>query len=82
MLQKVGPFDKRTQPLILVLAVRELRQFAQGIERDRAVVEAALSRPERNGQVEGHITRLKLIKREMYGRAKFDLLRLRVLHAA
>ena len=33
-----------------------------------------------NGPVEGHVNRLKLIKRSMYGRAKFDLLRLRVLH--
>lgn len=63
-------------------SVRELRQFAQGIERDRAAVAAALSRPESNGQTEGHITRLKLLKRQMYGRAKFDLLRLRVIHAA
>jgi transposase len=62
--------------------VRELRQFAQGIERDRTAVEAALSRPESNGQTEGHVTRLKLIKRQMYGRAKLDLLRLRVIHAA
>lgn len=62
--------------------VRQLRQFAQGIERDRAAVEAALSRPESNGQTEGQVTRLKLIKRSMYGRAKFDLLRLRVIHAA
>jgi hypothetical protein len=45
-------------------------------------VEAALSRSESNGQTEGQVTRLKLIKREMYGRAKFDLLRLRVIHAA
>jgi transposase len=37
---------------------------------------------ESNGQVEGQITRLKYLKRQMYGRAKFDLLRLRVLHAA
>lgn len=63
-------------------SVRELRQFAQGIERDRAAVEAGISRPERNGQTEGHVTRLKLIKREMYERAHFDLLRLRVIHAA
>lgn len=63
-------------------SVRELRQFAQGIERDRAAVEAGISRPESNGQTEGHVTRLKLIKREMYGRAHFDLLRLRVIHAA
>ena len=63
-------------------SIRELRQFAQGIERDHAAVEAALSRSESNGQTEGHVTRLKLIKRQMYGRAKFDLLRLRVIHAA
>lgn len=63
-------------------SVRELRQFAQGLERDRSAVEAALSRTESNGQVEGHITRLKLIKRQTYGRAKFPLLRQRVLHAA
>jgi transposase len=53
-----------------------------GIERDRAAVEAALCREERNGQVEGQITKLKLIKRAMYGRAAFPLLRQRVLHAA
>jgi transposase len=35
-----------------------------------------------NGQTEGQINKLKLVKRQMYGRAKFDLLRQRVLHAA
>jgi transposase len=34
-----------------------------------------------NGQLEGQVNRLKLIKRQMYGRAKFDLLRARVLHS-
>ncbi len=62
--------------------IRELRQFAQGLERDRAAVEGAFSRAESNGQVEGQITKLKLIKRTMYGRATFPLLRQRVLHAA
>lgn len=61
---------------------RELRGFASGIRRDYAAVRAGLSRVESNGQVEGHITRLKYLKRQMYGRAKFDLLRLRVLHVA
>jgi transposase len=61
---------------------RELRGFASGIRRDYAAVRAGLSRRESNGQVEGQITRLKYLKRQMYGRAKFDLLRLRVLHAA
>lgn len=62
--------------------VRELRAFAKGIERDRAAVEAAFCRIESNGQTEGQITKLKLIKRSMYGRASFALLRQRVLHAA
>jgi transposase len=61
---------------------RELRGLAAGIRRDYAAVRAGLSRPESNGQVEGQITRLKYLKRHMYGRAQFDLLRLRVLHAA
>ena len=43
---------------------------------------AAVAEPWSNGPVEGHIDRLKLIKRSMYGRAGFDLLRQRVLHAA
>ena len=42
---------------------------------------AALELPWSTGPVEGHINRLKTIKRQMFGRAKFDLLRLRVLHA-
>ena len=57
----------------------ELRQFAQGIERDRAAVEAALSRPESNGQTEGKVNKLKCLKRQMYGRATFALLRQRTL---
>jgi transposase len=60
----------------------ELRGFASGIKRDYAAVQAALSLPWSQGQVEGHITRLKYLKRQMYGRARFDLLRLRVLSAA
>jgi transposase len=54
-------------------------QLAQGIERDRAAVEATLSRPESNGQTEGKVNKLKAIKRQMYGRAQFDLLRQRML---
>ena len=63
-------------------APRELKSFAVGLRRDYAAVRAGLSRPESNAQVEGQITRLKLLKRQMYGRAQFDVLRLRVLHAA
>lgn len=57
----------------------ELKSLAQGIRRDYAAVRAAFSSPHSNGQVEGQVNRLKLQKRQMYGRAKFDLLRQRVL---
>jgi len=59
-----------------------LRSFAAGIQRDKAAVVAALEWEWSQGQVEGSVNRLKLIKRGMYGRAKFDLLRKRVLYAA
>jgi hypothetical protein len=57
------------------------RSFAVGIRRDYAAVEAALTMEWNNGIVEGHVNRLKLLKRQGYGRASFDLLRQRVLHA-
>ena len=56
--------------------------FARRLRRDQDAVAAALQLPWSNGMVEGQIHRLKLIKRQMYGRAGFDLLRLRVLHSA
>ena len=62
--------------------VADLQTFAAGLQRDYAAVRAALSEPWSNGQTEGQVTRLKLLKRQMYGRAMFDLLRQRVLYAA
>ena len=62
--------------------IPEIRSFARGLGRDEAAVRAGLDLPWSQGQTEGQITRLKLIKRQGYGRAKFDLLRQRVLHAA
>lgn len=59
-----------------------LRSFAEGLCRDPAAVRAALSSPWSTGPVEGQISRLKTIKRQMNGRAGFDLLRQRVLLAA
>ncbi len=58
----------------------ELQSFARGIEKDKAAVEAGLTWSINNGQVEGQVTKLKLIKRTMYGKAGFPLLRQRVLH--
>jgi transposase len=60
--------------------VRELRRFALGLQQDYAAVRAALEYEWSQGQTEGQVNRLKQIKRQMYGRAKFDLLRSRVLH--
>jgi len=61
--------------------IRELQGFVLGVERDKAAVVAGLTLPQNNGLVEGKVNKLKLIKRMMYGRAKFPLLRQRVLHA-
>lgn len=61
------------------LAVYQLQTFVMGLRQDYDAVHAALAMPWSNGQTEGQVNRLKFIKRQMYGRAKFDLLRLRVL---
>lgn len=56
--------------------------FAGGIEKDLTVVRNAIISPWSNGQTEGQVTRLKLIKRQMYGRAKLDLLQTRLIGAS
>jgi transposase len=61
---------------------RELNRFANGIRRDKAAVVAGLSSEWSNGQVEGQVNRLKMLKRQTYGRAGFALLKARVLRAA
>ena len=64
--------------LIGDLVASILASFGKGIAADRAAVTAALVEPWSNGQTEGQITKLKLVKRQMYGRAKLDLLRARL----
>jgi transposase len=61
--------------------VSELRGFSKGLRKDWAAVTAGLTLPYSSGAVEGHVNRIKMIKRQMYGRAKPDLLRKRVLLA-
>ncbi|NSL43569.1 transposase [Streptomyces sp. 8P21H-1] len=56
-----------------------LRSFANGLERDRAAVETALTLPWHNGRTEGANTKIKFLKRLMYGRASHRLLRQIVL---
>ena len=59
-----------------------IRQFAEGLKNDWDAIVAGLTLPWNNGSAEGHINRLKLIKRQMFGRANFDLLRARFLATA
>jgi transposase len=61
--------------------IPELQGFVKSIQKDLPAVYAGLTQKWSQGPVEGNNNRLKLIKREMYGRAKFDLLRKRVIHA-
>src|SRR2546421_8506325 len=57
-----------------------LQPFVTGVQKDEGAVFAGLTLPWSNGLLEGNVNRLKLIKRSMYGRAAFDLLKLRVLY--
>ena len=66
----------------LTCGIRAVETFARGLAKDGMAVRAALTTMWSNGQTEGQITKLKLLKRQMYGRASFDLLRRRVLLAA
>ncbi|MFI2616944.1 transposase [Streptomyces sp. NPDC018584] len=59
-----------------------LHTFVNGLERELAAVTAGLTLPCSSGIVDGHANRIKMIKRQMYGRAGFGLLRKRVLLAS
>ena len=88
--QRLGAMARERRPDLLdewlqacrTSGIAELSNFATYIERDSAAVRAGLTERWSNGQTEGRITRLKLIKRQMYRRAGFDLLRRRVLKPA
>ena len=62
--------------------VEELARFSGKLRADQDAVQAGLTLRHSNGQTEGHVTKLKLVKRQGYGRAKVDLLRKRLLRAA
>ena len=57
----------------------DLHPFLGGVRRDQDAVVAGLTLPWSSGPVEGHVNRLKMLQRQMFGRANFDLLRRRVL---
>lgn len=59
--------------------IKALKSFVNGLENDLDALRAAVCLPWSNSPTEGNVNRLKLIARQMYGRANFDLLRRRVL---
>jgi len=76
---------KASESLDLILqaaAQTPLKDFAASLRRDISAIQAALDLPWTTSPVEGQVNRLKMLKRTMYGRAGFKLLRARVLHAA
>jgi hypothetical protein len=66
---------------VIASQIKELQRFAKGLERDTAAVLAGLTLSHTKGQAEGQVTRIKLSKRMLYGRAGFALFRQRVLPA-
>ena len=69
------------EPWIADASTSLIVSFANGIIRDHVAVRAAITSPWSNGQTEGQITKLKLAKRQMYGRGKIDLLQARLIGA-
>ena len=57
----------------------QLHRFVRGLETDHDAVRNGLTLTYSSGAVEGHVNRIKMLKRQMYGRAGFDLLRKRIL---
>ena len=74
--------DKRLDDWLADAKSGLMASFASGIAQDHAAVKAALTEPWSNGQTEGQNTKLKLVKRQMYGRANLDLLRARLIGTA
>lgn len=80
---KQGHLLKEWIEEVVQSSIKELKSFATGLMSDLKAVENALTLPWSNGQVEGQVNKLKTIKRQMYGKAGFELLRKRViLHSA
>ena len=77
--RNAGPFDDWLK-ICEASNIRACQRFAQSLIQDYEAVREALSTDWSNGQTEGQIHRLKLIKRQMYGRANLDLLRIRVCY--
>ncbi|MGY3354932.1 transposase [Bradyrhizobium sp. GM0.4] len=79
MIRKKAPIE--LEPWLERARASLVMSFANGVIKDKAAVSAAITTSWSNGQTEGQITKLKLVKRQMYGRAKLDLLQARLIGA-
>jgi transposase len=79
MLQRHGRHLEQWMAAACTDDLPDLHSFVTGLRRDLDAVTAGLTLPHSSGKVEGHVNRIKMIKRQMYGRAKPDLLRKRIL---
>jgi transposase len=79
MLQLRGEHLEKWMATVEADDLPDLHSFVTGLRRDHDAVTAGLPLPHSSGKVEGHVNRIKMIKRQMYGRAKPDLLRKRIL---
>jgi len=77
--QRFTGMVRERQPEALLPWLEDITKSGISAKQDMAMVTNVLSLPWSNGQTEGRLNRFKLIKRQMYGRANFDLLRKRVL---
>jgi transposase len=77
MIRKKAAAD--LDPWIVDAEASLIASFANGVIREKPAVQAAMTEPWSNGQTEGQITKLKLVKRQMCGRAKLDLLQARLV---
>jgi transposase len=77
MLRRTAPADLASW--IARARASLLASFANGVASDEAAIRAAMTLPWSNGHTEGQITKLKLVKRQMYGRGKIDLLQARLI---
>ncbi len=80
--QNSGGWDNWLERACSENAPIDIRRFGKSLKRDEEAVKAAMESIWSNGQVEGQVNRLKMVKRQMYGRASFDLLRARFLNNA
>jgi transposase len=79
MLQRHGRHLEQWMTAACADDLPDLHSFVTGLRRDLDAVTAGMTLPHSSGKVEGHVNRIKMIKRQMYGRAKPDLLRKRIL---